>query len=211
MHGSTPDPLTSALPDHLPDRLSSQEIAAALQQNQPPADWSWEDPQLCTAAVVVVLMRQHGLWHTLLIQRPENIPHHPGQIGLPGGKKESFDQTPLDTALRECHEELDIPAEALIPLGSMIPYDTHTTGFRVMPLFAYLPKAVPVSPCPREVAELLTVPLHPLWQQEEEGRHINPQGGYHYHWQGRTIWGATAMILHRFFARLKEQAPCVLY
>ncbi|ABK44965.1 NUDIX hydrolase [Magnetococcus marinus MC-1] len=210
VHDTTPDHSATlragTMP--LPDRLSSRDIATALQQNHPPMDWSWEDPQRTTAAVLVTLTRHQGAWSTLLIQRPNTLTHHPGQIGLPGGKKEPADSTPLATALRECHEELGLSADILHPLGAMQPYDTRTSGFRVIPLFARLQQPFTLNPCAREVDEVLTVPLRPLWLQQQQGLPTHFQGGYHYLWQGRIIWGVTAVILYRFLERLQEQTSC---
>src|SRR5690242_12155125 len=41
----------------------------------------------------------------LFTQRTERLQDHPGQVSFPGGGRESRDQGPVDTALRETEEE----------------------------------------------------------------------------------------------------------
>ena len=45
-------------------------------------------PAPCTAraaAVLLMLFRRRGRWHLPLTERPKTLPHHGGQISLPGG------------------------------------------------------------------------------------------------------------------------------
>nr|CRH04486.1 putative NUDIX hydrolase [Candidatus Magnetococcus massalia] len=169
-----------------------------------PEDWSLSSPQHRCAAVLAPLLWQEQGWQVVLIRRPDHLRDHPGQVAMPGGKRDAEDATPLQTALRECWEELAIPAEALHLLGAIEPEDTQTTGFRLFPLFGVLAPHVKLQPDPREVADILFVPLAELWRQNERAQWQGPDGPGEpsYLWQGVSIWGATARILHRFMARL---------
>ena len=62
------------------------------------------------------LLRQRGADHLLLGLRPADSATHPGQIAFPGGKLEGAEE-PLETALRECQEEVGMPpADGLLRL-----------------------------------------------------------------------------------------------
>jgi 8-oxo-dGTP pyrophosphatase MutT (NUDIX family) len=56
---------------------------------------------------------------------------HGGQLGLPGGRSEPQDASPLATALREAEEEIGLPPSDVEVLASLAPIDSRTTGFRV--------------------------------------------------------------------------------
>ena len=90
------------------------------------------------AAMMVPLFVRGSSHHLLFTRRPKTLRHHAGQISFPGGGRESHDETPLHTALRETQEELGIPPDRVELLGILdeIPtiiillHDNHALGFR---------------------------------------------------------------------------------
>ena len=60
------------------------------------------------AAILVPLLRVQSDWHILLTKRAAHLAHHAGQISFPGGKVEPCDASPVEAALREAFEEIQL-------------------------------------------------------------------------------------------------------
>ena len=75
--------------------------------------------------VLVPLIDVEGGCRVLLETRASTLKKQPGEISLPGGRKEE-DETPLGAAIRETSEELNIPEEAVSVFG---PLDYLVTPF----------------------------------------------------------------------------------
>jgi 8-oxo-dGTP pyrophosphatase MutT (NUDIX family) len=158
------------------------------------------------AAVLVALVPRGDELRVLLTRRTETLSHHAGQVSFPGGRVDAGDRDPLHTALREAWEEVAIDADALDPLGYLDPYDT-ITGFRVLPLVAWLREDYRAVPNPHEVADAFEVSLQPLLR----GLRIEQQsaeyaGRVRHYWEylegPHRIWGATAAMLVNLARRL---------
>ena len=61
------------------------------------------------ASVLIPLLESEGETYVMLTRRSSEMRSHPGQISFPGGKQDSDDEDPLQTALRETHEEIGLP------------------------------------------------------------------------------------------------------
>jgi len=159
------------------------------------------------AGVLLLLYPLHGVLHLALTVRTSGLNHHSGQISLPGGGWEAGDASLQETALRETHEEIGIATAGLELLGSLTPIYVPPSNNVVHPFVAYAPQRPAFHPDPKEVAELLDVPLHLLLdsatRREED-----------WTWRGaplhvpfcavgeHKVWGATAIILAEFLAML---------
>ena len=156
------------------------------------------------AAVLVAIVTRPTL-SVLLTERTQQLSAHAGQIAFPGGKIDAG-ETPLETALREAHEEIGLEAPFVEPLGFIEPYRTGT-GFLVTPAVALVRPGFELRPNPREVADVFEVPLDFLldcanhridsrfWRGAERHFHAMP-------YQERYIWGATAGIIKTLQRRL---------
>ncbi|MBF0435447.1 MAG: CoA pyrophosphatase [Magnetococcales bacterium] len=147
------------------------------------------------AAVLVPLIfgppvEPEGSGQVLLIRRSQEVRHHKGQIAFPGGRWDRSDATVLETALRETVEELGPDARPVRLLGRLTPVQTIVTGFIIHPFVALMPEAMELRPEPREVAGVMTVPLHFFLKTED----LAPES---YHYGPHVIWGATARILNQ--------------
>ena len=187
------------------------EPAGAHQANGSPSDFDLNpeaqprDAQsLQPAAVLVPIIAAIPL-SVLLTQRTEHLPSHAGQIAFPGGKTEPG-ETPIETALREAHEEIGLDPAFVEPLGYLEPYRTGT-GFIVTPVVALINSGYTVVPNDDEVASVFEVPLAFLldsanhridsrfWRGAERRFHAM-------HYEQRYIWGATAGIVRTLHRRL---------
>ena len=107
-----------------------------------------------TAAVLVALLDLPEP-EVVLTRRAEHLPQHPGQVSFPGGAAEAGDSSAVQTALREAHEEIGLPAEVTTPIGFLDRMDT-ISDYRVLPVVALVKPPVRWIPDEREVAEVFT-------------------------------------------------------
>lgn len=144
-----------------------------------------------------------GVDHLLYVLRPQRSNVHAGQIAFPGGKAEGA-ESPLDTALRECEEEVGAPIAQVTALGELPPristsrFSVHCLVGRVQPF--------EVRPDPREVDRVLFVPLADLrdptrWRDLPPPAHVRttsatagrqPRTSPHFEHGADLIWGLTA-------------------
>lgn len=162
------------------------------------------------AAVLVGLIRRDGGIRVLLTRRTDSLRHHAGQVSFPGGRIEADDLDAVAAAVRETQEEIGLMAEAITPLGFLDPLAT-ISGFRVLPVVAWVDPGYVAAPDPNEVAEVFEVDLDYLMMPDNleqiridyrgRSRHVfqfrnSPQAPQH------RIWGATASILFNLRERL---------
>lgn len=162
---------------------------------------------LRAAAVLVPVVARDPLT-VILTQRTEGLSSHPGQIAFPGGKLEAG-ETVLQAALREAQEEIGLEPRFVEPLGYLDPYRTGT-GFRVVPLVAFVVPDSPLALDTSEVAEAFEVPLAFLMDAANHQLHSRRIAGrerqfYAMPYGDRFIWGATAGILRNMHERLKAE------
>jgi 8-oxo-dGTP pyrophosphatase MutT (NUDIX family) len=159
-------------------------------------------PSLIQAAVLIPFFNKNEDAHILFTVRTEDVEHHKGQISFPGGAREDQDGSLVETALRECQEEIGIPGNILTVIGRLDDFPT-ITDFLVTPFVATLPYPYPHEINMGEVAEILEVPLELFLSEEhfevKEWKHKDKTYPvYFYNFNGHVIWGATAFIVNRF-------------
>jgi 8-oxo-dGTP pyrophosphatase MutT (NUDIX family) len=179
--------------------------------SHPPAISAAADCVAAAVLVPLILREDHGPLELLLTRRTDHLHHHPGQISFPGGRIEPEDISIQAAALREAEEEIGLPASAVCTLGYLPPYDT-STGFRIHPVIGLIRVQPVLTPDPFEVAEVLQWPLSLVFDVSRYERKSVVHEGQtrHYHaltHEGRTLWGATAGILHMLRARLFGNGP----
>ncbi len=166
----------------------------------------WSDKRQDAAVLLPLIRRQTGV-NLILTVRSSHMSSHAGQISLPGGKAEPEDDGPVATALREAHEEVNIPPDAVQVIGRL---GVHRggLGFSVTPIIGFIDPTTPLRPCPREVDEIFEVPLdfiadlanHITEERMLDGvaykMYAAPFERYH-------IWGLTAGILRSFAETLQ--------
>ena len=161
------------------------------------------DESRVPSAVLVPIYDKRGEYYILLTQRTEKVQDHKGQVSFPGGAYEEQDVTLLNTALRECAEEIGLAAEAVEVLGELDDIATTTSSYVISPFVAIIPWPYSFKADPIEVGEIFAVPILTLLGEgclryETEKVYGQTATAYFYHYRGKVIWGATARILNQF-------------
>ncbi|MDB6061120.1 MAG: nudix hydroxylase [Verrucomicrobiaceae bacterium] len=157
----------------------------------------------------------------ILIRRTLQLPTHPGEIALPGGKVEKGDIDLRATALREAWEEIGLPGEVFRYAGHL-PSRFSANGLVVSAIVGVVPAQLTLRAQISEVDEILAVPLHFFAEPENlrgdrlihnNVEHVAARFQYRHH----TIWGMTAgfivELVNRFYRielRAAARSPRIL-
>jgi 8-oxo-dGTP pyrophosphatase MutT (NUDIX family) len=197
-------------------RASAQRVRALFHEINPHLvgdklfEDRWSDIRTDAAVLVPIIDRQDAPT-VLLTVRSSDMPSHAGQISFPGGKLHADDRGPVDAALREAREEVNIDPAMVEVIGALGVHQGGL-GFSVTPIVGIVDPSADIRPCPREVAEVFEVPLaffadlqnHLTEEREHKGVRYNmfaaPFGRFH-------IWGLTAGILRTLAETLQSEAP----
>ncbi|MDJ0927935.1 MAG: CoA pyrophosphatase [Gammaproteobacteria bacterium] len=162
---------------------------------------------LTPAAVLVPVVDHVEEPSLLLTQRTAHLKDHPGQISFPGGRVESADAGPADTALRETEEEIGLGRDDVELIG-YLPAQAIVTGFAVTPVVGFLAPGYPLRVDAFEVAEVFEVPIS--FFLDPDNLRITPRTvrGHEfmmpeYRYGARRIWGATALMISSFIEIIK--------
>ena len=155
------------------------------------------------SAVAIVLYTERNSLSSVLIQRPTYDGVHSGQVCLPGGKKEDFEQYLHETAIRECVEETGLIADHLELLAPLTPVYIPPSNHHVHPyIFHYHEKPI-FHPDQREVAEIIEFNLNQIMDDRkikridlDLGQNKILKNVPYFDIEGRVVWGATAIILN---------------
>lgn len=157
------------------------------------------DDQERDAAVLAPIIERGGEDHLLFTRRADHLGEHPGQMSFPGGGAEPFDDSILDTALREANEEIGLRSDEVEIVGRLDDIRT-ITEYAVTPFVGRVPDREYVGDG-HEVAEIVVLPLSGLLDPDnyEYERRDHPYYGdiviHYFHVDGYTVWGATGRIL----------------
>jgi 8-oxo-dGTP pyrophosphatase MutT (NUDIX family) len=157
------------------------------------------------AAVLVPLYRARGRLYAVFTKRQDDLRRHPGEISFPGGRYDEGEPDLKATALREAHEEIGLPPDAVEVVGALQPTPTIATGYAVYPFVGLIEPGRAWTPSAREVSEVLELALEDLLAGY--GRRRLVRGDLHirtdtYVVGENLIWGATARILADLFDRI---------
>lgn len=157
------------------------------------------------SAVALVLFETEETLKSVLIQRPIYEGSHSGQVCLPGGKKEDFETSLDQTAIRECVEETGLITEHLDLLGPLTPVFIPVSNHHVHPYIFHYTETPVFFPDEREVAEILPFNLMDILIKENikttdiriTQERILRDVPY-FDIREKVVWGATAIILNEF-------------
>lgn len=161
------------------------------------------------AGVLVPIFPMEDTLTIVFTVRCQDLSHHGGQISFPGGRLEAHDQDLRDTALREAHEEIDLPPEDVEILGALTPLYVPPSNFCVHPFVGVIRHHPELRPEDKEVDEILRIPLSRL--MDPAAMRCAPQQLFgeevlvpYFEVNGYKIWGATAMMLAELITLFEE-------
>jgi 8-oxo-dGTP pyrophosphatase MutT (NUDIX family) len=201
----------------LPPKAQRAWLAERLARPAPPSALGLSDgfrlpgrEATIPAAVLVALVNRPEGLQVLFTERAADLPHHPGQISFPGGRREPEDPDDAGAALREAQEEIGLPPAQVEVLGELAPYET-VSGYRVKPVVGWVEPPLVLAPDPVEVASVFEVPLDFLLDPANHLRHFRMLGELRRDYWAmpygeRYIWGATAAMLLILERTLKADA-----
>lgn len=167
-------------------------------------------------SVLILFYQKQSETHLVFIRRRPDLRTHAGQIAFPGGGQE-FEESLVETALRETEEEVGIPTTAVKIIGELSPTYIPPSNYIVYPFVGWYENEDPANGEPQfqrdpdEVAEILEIPVSMLLAEsirQEEPRQFEdlrlsvPYFAVAEH----KIWGATAFILSEMVERLRYVA-----
>lgn len=159
--------------------------------------------------VLILLYEEQGEIKFPLTKRAEYAGTHGGQISLPGGKAEAGEDS-IQTALRECEEEIGVNRNELTVLGKLSDFFVMPSNFMVTPVIASIDHKPVFKPDPYEVARILEGSINLLVKDDAmKQKEILAGGKYkmiapHFEIGGEIVWGATAMMLNEFRLIVRE-------
>jgi 8-oxo-dGTP pyrophosphatase MutT (NUDIX family) len=153
------------------------------------------------AALLLIHPTPHGPAIPLTVRRTD-LPHHPGQVSLPGGALDPGER-PESAALREAEEEIGVVPEDIRILGALSTVWIAVSNFVVHPFVALADRTPGLLAHPDEVAALVEIRLADIRDHSRVRWARQRLGGvdfdYPYFAAGdHKVWGATAMILGEF-------------
>jgi 8-oxo-dGTP pyrophosphatase MutT (NUDIX family) len=171
-----------------------------------------EPPEGVTArpgAVLILLYPDGADLRLPLTVRSDRLPNHRGEVSLPGGATDPQDDGPAATALRECWEEVGIAPASVDIWGMLAPIYIPPSNFRITPVVGHSARTPALTPNHDEVSAVLTVTLRELLDparvvvERWTLRGADVQVPF-FAIAGHKVWGATALILSEFVARLRR-------
>ncbi|GAB5557242.1 MAG: CoA pyrophosphatase [Schleiferiaceae bacterium] len=200
-----------------------QRIKESMEGGAPGQDWQYkmvppgrdrsdlesirkENPK--RAGVLALFSPVEEEAHLTFILRNSYPGVHSAQIGFPGGKVEPSDDDLWDTALRETEEELGIGRDLITGLGALTEVYIPPSNFLVQPFVGFMESKPNYVPDEREVNEVFSLSLSDLLSEQNFVQTQVSVGGYKvqvpaFELGGRTIWGATAMMVSEIKAIFK--------
>jgi 8-oxo-dGTP pyrophosphatase MutT (NUDIX family) len=114
----------------------------------------------------------------------------------------------LQTALRECCEEIGVKKRDIEVIGRLDDFYT-LTGFVITPYVGIIPYPYPFHTSPDEVAYIIMLPYRHLKEAEPVLEMVELNGktykAHSIYYNGDRIWGATCRILLQFKKLIEDE------
>lgn len=177
--------------------------AQARLAPRPRPGWRPTLPPAARPAAGLLLLFDGARGPTIILTvRGGHLPHHGGQVSLPGGAVEPGESVE-QAALREAQEEIGVEPSLVSVLGSLTPLHIPVSSFTLHPVVATCACRPPLQPTAGEVDSILEVPLLELADPSRLRRAVRWRDGRAYNvpffeLAEHQVWGATAMVLSEF-------------
>ncbi len=132
--------------------------------------------------------------------RSSKLRKHSGQISFPGGRKENG-ETHIDTALRECEEEINLNVNDIKVITELSQLFVPPSNNIVYPIIAYSNKKLNLKANPDEVDEIIPINFKHFLNESNKkySRNLYPNQLTEFpYWDinhKTPLWGATAIML----------------
>jgi 8-oxo-dGTP pyrophosphatase MutT (NUDIX family) len=124
---------------------------------------------------------------------------HSGEISFPGGRADAG-ETPVETALREAHEEVGLEPDLVTVHGELSHLDTVVSRSYIVPKVGTVAEPLPLTARTTEVDRVLWVPLAEFTRSDTYRSEVWAVGSvertlHFFELDDETVWGVTARIL----------------
>lgn len=156
-------------------------------------------PNARPSAVLVLLHDGEAGPEVLLTRRSWELRHHRGEVSFPGGRMDPG-ESPLDTALREAHEEVGLDPDLVDVHGELEHLNTVVSRSYIVPKVATIGHVPELEAHEPEVERVMWVPLSELTRADTYHSEVWGVSGvertlHFFHLDDETIWGATGHML----------------
>ena len=153
------------------------------------------------ASVLIPLLNVKGEIFVLFTKRSKHLNSHPGQVSFPGGKQDPQDKNPLDTALRETHEEIGLHPKKIEILGRLDQI-ISLNNYLVTPFVGLIPTQFKPNPNLDEIEKVFKVPLSFFMNEDKHWaeEYVTSSAKviiHHFNFDSYDIWGLTAKLILR--------------
>jgi len=144
-----------------------------------------------------------------LVQRSPLLRHHPGQIALPGGRRDPEDRDIVHTALRETHEEIGLPPERVEVIGTLPRLAVPISRYAVTPVVGWAEDGTDLAEVDDgEVLHTLRVPVGHLLDPASRARvRLLTHTSAGFLVPGGWVWGFTGNLLDHVLDELGWTRP----
>jgi 8-oxo-dGTP pyrophosphatase MutT (NUDIX family) len=180
-------------------------LRAALEPDPRPR--AREGDRLAAVLAPLVELPEPALVFT---RRAADLSRHAGEISFPGGLQDPG-ETLVQTALRECREEIDLDPGDVEIVGALATVPIWVSSIVVVPFVGMLASPPALTHSVGEIDEVLTFPVRRLAEVESTMELARDDGrawtGWAYELDGTLVWGATGLMVHDLLEVLRKETP----
>ncbi len=156
------------------------------------------------SAVLIPIVAYDDALQLLLTRRHPALSSG-GHLCFPGGHADATDADRKATALRETHEEIGVAPSDVRVLGRLGDYVSHS-GHHIAPYVGVLEPPLELRPNPREVEEIVEIPLDRVFSADAYELRRRSADALHAHYclvdGPNWVVGVTVSILMGFYEEL---------
>jgi 8-oxo-dGTP pyrophosphatase MutT (NUDIX family) len=176
---------------------SVDEIVAPLGPHSAPVLPTFPDAR--RSAVLIVLADGPDGAEVLLTRRSMEMRNHKGEMSFPGGRCDPG-ESPVQTAVREAHEEVGLEPTRPVVVGELQHLSTIVSKSYIVPVVATLDERLDLSPQTMEADRVMWVPISEFtrsdtYHRERWGLAPLDRALHFFHLDDETVWGATGRML----------------